>query len=189
MGTGQPNPPGLGSAPTSIGETVSHLEHQSQAPKSVGCAIITVSDTRTPQTDLSGQAIRELLQQAGHSVVSQIIVKDEPSEVQQQIRASCRILACRAILITGGTGISPRDRTYEAVVNLLEKRLDGFGELFRMLSFQEIGSAALLSRAIAGVFAGQIVFCMPGSPNAVQLAMTKLIIPELGHLVGELSRK
>jgi molybdopterin adenylyltransferase len=167
---------------------VSISEHHAHAAKGVGCAIITVSDTRTPANDLGGQLIHELLKAAGHPVVSQIIVKDEPSEIQQQIRATGRILACKAVLITGGTGISPRDRTYEAVANLLEKRLDGFGELFRMLSFQEVGSAAMLSRAIAGVFSGQIVFCMPGSPNAVQLAMTKLILPELGHLVAEIHK-
>ena len=167
---------------------MSHIEHQQQAPRSVGCAIITVSDTRTPQTDQSGQAIRDLLKQAGHTVTSSVIVKDEPSEIQQQVRATMRNLACQAVLVTGGTGIAPRDRTYEAVSSLLEKHLDGFGELFRMLSFQEIGPAAMMSRTIAGVFSGRIIFCMPGSPNAVQFAMTKLIIPQLGHLILELNK-
>jgi len=167
---------------------MSHIEHQQRAPKSVDCAIITVSDTRTSQTDQSGRLIGDLLKQSGHTVVSAAIVRDEPDEIVQQIRDTNRILACQAVLVTGGTGIAPRDRTYEAVISILEKRLDGFGELFRMLSYQEIGPAAMMSRAIAGAFSGRIIFCMPGSPNAVQLAMTKLIIPQLGHLVYELNK-
>jgi molybdenum cofactor biosynthesis protein B len=168
---------------------MSHLEHRKQAPKSVSCAIITVSDTRTQATDMSGQAIRELLAGAGHTVCAAVIVKDEPAQIREELGNLAKNPACQCVLINGGTGISPRDRTYETISGLLEKRLEGFGELFRVLSFEEIGAAAMLSRAVAGVYMGRIVFSMPGSPNAVKLAMTRLILPELGHLVYELTKQ
>lgn len=171
-----------------IGVGMSHLNHRKQAPQSVTCAIITVSDTRTQETDTSGKAIFELLEGAGHKVCSAVIVKDEPVQISEQLQALGKNAACQSVLINGGTGISPRDRTFETINGLLQKRLDGFGELFRMLSFEEIGAAAMLSRAVAGVYEGRIVFSMPGSPNAVKLAMTRLILPELGHLVYELMK-
>ncbi len=170
---------------------MSYEEHQKQAEKanrSVRCAIITVSDTRTEADDDSGRLIRQLLEEAGHSVSFYTVVKDEPAQIRDTLARLALDSNSQAVLINGGTGIAPRDRTYEAVAGLLEKRLDGFGELFRMLSFQEIGSGAMLSRAVGGLHAGRLIFCMPGSPNAVRLAMTKLILPELGHLVWELNR-
>jgi molybdenum cofactor biosynthesis protein B len=154
----------------------------------VGCAIITVSDTRTQETDRSGAAIREALQAAGHRVVFYRIIKDEPDQISALLEEMSALPDANAILFNGGTGIAPRDTTYDALAGRLEKTLPGFGELFRMLSFHDIGAAAMLSRATAGVYRGRLVFSMPGSTNAVKLAMTRLIVPELEHLVYELSR-
>jgi len=165
-----------------------HLEHKQQAPSSVACAVITVSDTRTPDTDQSGQLMQELLGQAGHSVAFYQIVKDEPEQILallEQVAASGR---CQAILLNGGTGIARRDTTFDAVDRLLEKRLVGFGELFRYLSYLDIGPAAMLSRATAGVYRGHFLACTPGSPAAVRLAMEKLLLPELGHIIRELNK-
>jgi molybdenum cofactor biosynthesis protein B len=164
------------------------LEHKATAPHSIGCWILTVSDTKTPETDTSGQLIRKLLVDAGHQVVGSAIVRDEPKDVQRIIREACANDEVRAVLVTGGTGITSRDSTYEAIEELLDKRLPGFGELFRMLSFEEIGAAAMMSRAQLGVHARRIVVSMPGSPNACRLALEKLIIPELSHLIREVSR-
>ena len=150
------------------------------------CAVLTVSDTRTEANDTGGHAIVTLLAEHGHEVVFKQIVRDEPDQVRALI--SGWIESVQVIITTGGTGISSRDRTYEAVTGLLDKQLDGFGELFRMLSFQEIGAGAMLSRACAGVARGRIIICLPGSEHAVRLAMTRLILPELGHLVREISR-
>jgi molybdenum cofactor biosynthesis protein B len=147
-----------------------------------------VSDTKTPETDTSGQLIRRLLTDAGHRVVGSSIVRDEPKDVQRVIREACTHDEVRAVLVTGGTGITSRDSTYEAIDALLDKRLPGFGELFRVLSFQEIGAAAMMSRAQLGVHARRIVVSMPGSPNACRLALEKLVIPELSHLIREVSR-
>ena len=157
------------------------------------CAVLTVSDTRTDATDTGGGAIVTLLTEHGHDVLFKQIVRDEPDQVRALIAEWIGIggtndRPIQAIITTGGTGISSRDRTYEAVTSLLDKQLDGFGELFRMLSFQEIGAGAMLSRACAGVARGRIVICLPGSEHAVRLAMTRLILPELGHLVREISR-
>lgn len=163
-------------------------EHKAAAPRSIGCWVLTISDTKTPETDTSGKLIRELLTGAGHTVAGSEIVRDEPAEVQRVIRDACGNAAVQAVIMTGGTGITSRDSTFEAVEALLDKRLTGFGELFRFLSYQEIGAAAMLSRAQAGVCRGRILFSLPGSPNACRLAMEKLIIPELGHLVREVSR-
>ena len=167
---------------------MSHEEHKADAPRSVGCYIITVSDTRTEQTDASGRAIAELLRGAGHGVVGRTIVKDDPAQVRSTIERQLANPDVQVVITTGGTGISSRDGTYEAVSGLLRKRLDGFGELFRMLSYTQIGSAAMLSRACAGLVAGRIVASLPGSEAAVRLAMEKLLLPELGHLVREASR-
>jgi molybdenum cofactor biosynthesis protein B len=154
----------------------------------VACFVLTVSDTRTPDTDSSGRAIRELLAAGGHVVSGHAIVRDEPAQVRQQVLAQCANPATQVIVTTGGTGITSRDGTYEAVSGLLDKRLDGFGELFRMLSFQEIGAAAMMSRAIAGTVKSTVVFVLPGSENAVRLAMTRLIIPELTHVVQQVRK-
>jgi molybdenum cofactor biosynthesis protein B len=150
--------------------------------------VLTVSDTRTPDTDTGGAAIRELLESAGHQVSGHDIVRDEPDDVATRVAERLGDKRTQVIITTGGTGISSRDGTYEAVQALLEKHLDGFGELFRMLSFQEIGSAAMMSRATAGTANGKAVFVLPGSPGAVRLAMTRLILPELGHVVQQLRR-
>lgn len=163
-------------------------EHKAHAPKSVGCLVLTISDSKTPETDTSGQLIRELLAKAGHQVVRSAIVKDEAAQVQDVIRQACEDPRVQVLILSGGTGITSRDSTFEAVDGMLEKRLPGFGELFRMFSYEEIGAAAVLSRAQAGVRRGRIIFSLPGSPNACRLALEKLIIPELGHLVREVSR-
>ena len=167
---------------------MSSLEHKAQAPLSVGCFVLTVSDTRTETNDTGGQAIRELLERAGHSVAGHAIVKDEASQVAVVVRERLADQATQVIITTGGTGISARDTTFEAVTALFEKRLDGFGELFRMISFHQIGSAAMMSRATAGTVGRKAIFVLPGSPAAVRLAMEKLILPELGHVVQQLSK-
>ena len=164
------------------------LEHKAHAPRSIGCWVVTISDTKTPETDTSGAAIRELLGAAGHGVVGSTVVRDEPAEVQRVVSEACRDERVQAVILTGGTGITSRDSTFEAIEALLDKRLPGFGELFRMLSYQEVGAAAMLSRAQMGIHARRIVVSLPGSPNACRLALEKLVIPELGHLVGEASR-
>jgi len=163
-------------------------EHKATAPKSVGCFVLTVSDTKNSETDTSGAVIRELLTAAGHRVAGSAIVRDEPAEVARLVRDACARDDVQTVILTGGTGITSRDSTYEAVEALLDKRLPGFGELFRMLSFQEIGAAAMLSRAQMGIHARRIVVSLPGSPNACRLALERLVIPELGHLLREASR-
>ena len=163
-------------------------EHKATAPKSVGCFVLTVSDTKNPETDTSGAVIRELLTAAGHRIAGSAIVRDEPAEVARLVRDACARDDVQTVILTGGTGITSRDSTYEAVEALLDKRLPGFGELFRMLSFQEIGAAAMLSRAQMGIHARRVVVSLPGSPNACRLALDKLLIPELGHLLREASR-
>lgn len=161
--------------------------HRRTAPSSVRCFVLTISDTRTEATDTSGDAIAGLLAAAGHVVTGRAIVRDDPEAVREAI-AGGPAGAAQVIITTGGTGITSRDSTYEAIAALLDKRLDGFGELFRMLSYDEIGSAAMLSRACAGTIGRTAVFSLPGSEHAVRLAMTKLILPEIGHVVRELSR-
>jgi molybdenum cofactor biosynthesis protein B len=143
---------------------------------------VTVSDTRSESTDTSGRTIRERLISAGHHVVDSRIVRDEPTEISDQLTALLALDSVEVILLNGGTGIAPRDRTFEVVQRLLEKEIDGFGELFRMLSYAEIGAAAMLSRATAGIAQGRILVSMPGSTAAVELAMDRLILPELGHM-------
>ena len=163
-------------------------EHKAQAPASVRCFVITVSDTRTRDSDTGGHAIVELLEAAGHAIAGRTIVKDDPELVRSTIERQLASPQVQVIITTGGTGITSRDTTYEVVSGLLEKKLDGFGELFRMLSYQQIGAAAMLSRACAGLVCGRIVAALPGSEAAVRLAMDRLLIPELGHLVREASR-
>ncbi|WP_239614821.1 MogA/MoaB family molybdenum cofactor biosynthesis protein [Cohnella mopanensis] len=167
--------------------TTSTEQHRREAPKSVACAIITVSDTRTPETDSSGQLIRQLLEEHGYTVAEYAIVKDEYDGISQLLREAADNPHVEAVLLNGGTGIAGRDTTYEAVRDQLVKEMPGFGEIFRFLSFTEdIGSAAILSRAIAGTIGKTAVFSMPGSTAAVRLAMTRLIVPELGHVMREL---
>ena len=167
---------------------VSEVEHKAQAPKSIACFVLTVSDTRTPDTDTSGQAIRDLLIAAGHTVSGHAIVPDDPDRVSELVETALGDPQHQAIITTGGTGITSRDDTFEAIDALFEKRLPGFGELFRMLSFNEIGPAAMLSRATAGTAWRKPIFVLPGSQAAVRLAMTRLILPELGHVVQQVGR-
>ena len=167
---------------------MSEHQHKSQAPASVGCFVLTVSDTRSEATDTSGRAIADLLTAAGHRVSGRAIVKDDPALVRDAVTRQLANADVQAIITTGGTGITSRDSTYEAVTALLHKRLDGFGELFRMLSYQQIGPAAMMSRACAGLVAGRIVIALPGSEAAVRLACERLIVPELGHLVQQASK-
>ena len=167
---------------------MSYTEHKHQAAKQVNCTVITISDTRTVETDASGQLMVALLERNGHRVLRKMIVPDEPDAIEAHLREGIASEDIQAILCNGGTGISVRDRSYEAIEKILDKRLDGFGELFRMLSYQEIGSAAMMSRAVAGIAGDTIIFSTPGSKNAVRLAMEQLILPELGHLVWELTK-
>jgi molybdenum cofactor biosynthesis protein B len=167
---------------------MSVAEHHTKAPASVACFVLTVSDSRTLATETSGRAIAELLERAGHVVTGRDLVKDEPADVARTITNEIARGEARVIITTGGTGITKRDSTYEAVTSLFEKRIDGFGELFRMLSYADIGPAAMLSRATAGVASGCAIFMLPGSEAAVRLAMEKLILPELGHIARELTR-
>jgi molybdenum cofactor biosynthesis protein B len=163
-------------------------EHKSHVPKSIGCMVITCSDTRTPETDTSGQLIQKLLKEQGHTVVTYHLVKDEPAKIKAKIKVAVADKNVQAIIVNGGTGISRRDSTFEAVDAMLEKRLVGFGEIFRYLTYQDIGSPAIMSRATAGIIKGRVLFSTPGSENAVRMAMEKLILPELGHLVKELTK-
>jgi molybdenum cofactor biosynthesis protein B len=164
-----------------------HHEHRQEAPRQVRLGIITASDSRGEAEDEGGRFLREAAGAAGHQVASYRVVKDEPEAILAALAAAAAAGA-EAVVVNGGTGIAGRDRTYEAVAGLLEKRLDGFGELFRMLSYGEIGSAAMLSRAVAGTWGGRVIFSVPGSPAAVRLAWEKLIAPELGHVLRELRK-
>jgi molybdopterin adenylyltransferase len=163
-------------------------EHKAQAPASVGCYVVTVSDTRTEATDASGGAIADLLAGAGHQVVGRTIVRDDPELVRSAVGRHLADSNVQVIITTGGTGITSRDSTYEVVTAMMQKRLDGFGELFRVISYGEIGSAAMMSRACAGLVAGRVIISLPGSEAAVRLAMDKLVIPELGHLVQQATK-
>lgn len=160
-------------------------EHRAAAPNSLNLAMLTVSDTRTIETDTSGALIVSMAEAAGHRIAERVILPDEPERMTPLIRDYAARDDLHAVLITGGTGISPRDQTYETVNALLTKPLPGYGELFRMLSFAEIGPACLLSRAVGGLIGRQVVLVMPGSRTAVELAMSRIILPELPHIVRE----
>ena len=167
---------------------MSQDEHKAGAPARVRCFVLTVSDTRTDATDTSGRAIRDLLTVAGHDVCGHAIVKDEPAEVVAVVSHQLSGAETQVVITTGGTGLTSRDSTYEAIAGIIEKRLDGFGELFRMLSFEDVGPAAMLSRATAGTVGRAVVFILPGSEAAVRLAMSRLIVPELGHIAQQLAK-
>lgn len=160
--------------------------HRREAPDTVRCMVVTVSDTRTPETDTSGRLMMELLREHGYVVVDYRIVPDEYERITRVVREAVARDDVEAVLLNGGTGIALRDTTYEAVRDLLDKEMPGFGEIFRLLSYEEIGAAAMLSRAIAGVCGETAVFSMPGSSGAVRLAMTRLILPELRHVMREI---
>lgn len=162
-----------------------HHPHRQDAVADVPTAVVTVSDTRTLETDKGGALVAEQLEASGHTVASRTVVPDEPEAIRAAVEGALTAEGIRAVILTGGTGVAPRDRTPESVQPLLEREIPGFGELFRMLSYEEIGSAALLSRALAGLARGRVVFVLPGSSGAVRLALDKLILPELGHLAAE----
>lgn len=168
---------------------MAHYPHPDAPKTTVSCAIVTVSDTRSWESDRNGQIIQQLLLAAGHAINQYQIIKDEPAQIQTQLQILGQTPQVQAVIFNGGTGIAPRDTTYDALEQLLEKTLPGFGELFRWLSYQEIGSRAMASRAIAGVYQSKLVFSIPGSTNAVTLAMQSLILPELVHLVNQLTTK
>jgi len=161
-----------------------HHAHSAFDDAKVGCAVVTVSDTRTPADDRSGSEIRRALTQAGHHVASSAVVPDEPTAIRAEVERAATSEGVTAVVITGGTGIAPRDVTIESLAGLWSKELPGFGEIFRTLSYAELGPAAFLSRATAGVIRGKFVVVLPGSPGACRLAMESLVIPELGHVAA-----
>jgi molybdenum cofactor biosynthesis protein B len=163
-------------------------KHRDASPERVRVAVLTISDTRTPETDTGGNAIVELMREAGHEVSRREIVEDDAPRIEVVLQELLTDTSVDAVITTGGTGISARDTTYEVVSRLIDKKLDGFGELFRMLSYEEIGAAAILSRAVAGASGAKFVACLPGSTNAVRLAMEKLLVPEIPHVVFELRK-
>lgn len=166
---------------------MSHLEHHKEALKNLKCAVVTISDTRTEENDDSGRAIRELLKSQGHEISDYTIVKDESEPIRNAVLKA--VETSDAVICNGGTGISTRDITIETLEPLMNRTVEGFGELFRSLSFDEIGSSAMLSRAVAGVVDKNLLFCLPGSPNAVKLAMEKLILPEMGHMLSQVRKE
>ena len=163
-------------------------QHREAAPESVRVAVLTISDTRTRETDTGGDVVEETMRGAGHEVVAREIVRDEATSIRTTLVDLLARSDVDAVVTTGGTGISARDTTYEVVERMVEKRLDGFGELFRMLSYEEIGAAAILSRALAGAVGTKLVASLPGSRNAVRLGMEKLLVPEVAHIVFELRK-
>ncbi len=170
------------------GSSPSVAEHRRDSPTSVACAVLTISDTRSKETDRSGELIRQNLLWRGHDIVAYEIVPDDPPAIRKVLDGWISRTEIQAVITNGGTGISRRDTTYETIEALLDKQLTGFGEIFRILSYQEIGPAAMLSRAVAGVANNTAIFSTPGSSNAVKLAMERLIGPELGHVVHELTK-
>lgn len=169
------------------GESHAAKEHKSHAPAHVATFVVTCSDSRSEASDESGAAAREILSKNGHSIVGYRLIKDDPGAISTALEEAIGAGA-RAVIFNGGTGIGRRDNTVEVLQAKFEKSLPGFGELFRQLSFQQIGSAAMMSRAAAGTYRGMIIFCVPGSPQGIRLALDELILPELGHAVRELSR-
>jgi molybdopterin adenylyltransferase len=167
---------------------VSVHRHRESAPEHVRLAVLTISDTRTPENDTGGDTIEELMRGAGHEIVERRIVTDDAARIRTALVNLLARPDVDAIITTGGTGISARDTTYEVVERMLEKKLDGFGEIFRVLSYEEIGAAAILSRAVAGAVGTKLVACLPGSRNAVRLAVEKLLAPEISHVVFELRK-
>ncbi len=165
------------------------LPHPDPAEMTVNCAVVTVSDTRSPETDRSGQLIRQFVESAGHRVKEYAIVKDEPAEIRALLQGYSDRADLDVLIFNGGTGIAPRDTTYDAIAGFLEKTLPGFGELFRFLSYQEIGTRAMASRACAGIYQSKLIFSIPGSTGAVKLAVEKLILPEMVHLVNQMRKR
>jgi len=167
---------------------MSYQEHKKEAPQSVNCAVLTISDSRTEQSDESGKLLKQKLSDSGHRVIAYAILKNDSESVKQKISELLGQEEVQVIITCGGTGVGHRDITVETVSSILEKKLDGFGELFRFLTYGEIGTGSIMSRAIAGMAGGKVILCLPGSPEAINLAMEKIILPELGHLVREATR-
>jgi len=167
---------------------VSYQEHKKKAPQSVNCAVLTISDSRTERDDESGKLIKQKLTENGHRVISYSILKNDKDSIENEIHELVRQKELQVIITSGGTGASHRDITVETISMILEKKLDGFGELFRFLSYQEIGTSSIMSRAVAGVAGGKVILCLPGSSGAANLAMDKIILPEIGHMVREATR-
>ena len=165
-----------------------YQEHKHQAPKSVDCAVVIISGTRTEKTDESGKLIMQALKSSGHQVVSYSILKNDAALIGNKLNELLGEDRLQVIITSGGTGVSRLDITVEAVFPILEKKLDGFGELFRFLTYREIGTPSIMSRAMAGVARGKVIICLPGSVGAVKLAVEKIILPEIGHLVREATR-
>ena len=163
-------------------------QHRQYAPAVLGFAVITVSDSRRPEDDTSGRTIREMVQASGHRIEDSTLVPDDVAAIRDALRKMLARPGVDVVVTTGGTGLSPRDLTLEAAGPLLDRPVEGFGELFRMLSYQQVGAAAMLSRAAAGLIGERAVFLLPGSPKAVALAMEKLILPEAGHLLSQARR-
>lgn len=163
-------------------------KHRHAAPEHVRVAVVTISDTRTRENDTGGDTIQELLKGAGHEVTERTIIRDEASRIRTTLVSLLARSDVDAVITTGGTGISARDTTYEVAERMIDKKLDGFGEIFRVLSYEEVGAAAMLSRAIAGATGAKLIACLPGSRNGVRLAMEKLLIPEIAHVVFELRK-
>ena len=169
-------------------ELMGYQEHKHKALKSVSCAVLTISDSRTERDDESGRLLRQKLSETGHRVILYCILKNEADSIEKKVYELLRQEELQVIIVSGGTGVSSRDITVDTIYPILEKKLDGFGELFRFLTYQEIGTGSIMSRAIAGVVRGKVIFCLPGSPEAAKLAMDKIILPEIGHLVMEATR-
>ena len=167
---------------------MSHLEHKEMSPKAITCAVLIISDSRTEKTDESGKYLVEKLEGNGHTVVDYALLKNDPEAIKQKLIEYLEQEELQVIITSGGTGVSIRDVTVETVTPMLDKTLDGFGELFRSLSYMEIGTASIMSRAIAGVMGGKVIICGPGSLAAVKLAVEKIILPEIGHMVREATR-
>ena len=165
-----------------------YQEHKHDEPKSVSCAVITISDTRTEQDDESGRLIMQKLSESGHEVISYCMLKNEAASIKEKISELLKMEELQVIITTGGTGVSSRDVTVDTIYPLLEKKLDGFGELFRFLTYHDIGTASIMSRSVAGVTKGKVIICLPGSSNATSLAIDRIILPEIGHLVREATR-
>ncbi|MFC1957959.1 molybdenum cofactor biosynthesis protein B [Chloroflexota bacterium] len=167
---------------------VSYQEHKEKAPRSVNCAVLTISDSRTEENDESGKLIRQKLSQNGHKVLSYAVLKNEAESIKKKISELLRQEELQVIITSGGTGVSHRDITVETIYPILEKEMDGVGELFRFLTYQEMGTVSIMSRAMAGVAGGKVILCFPGSTGATSLAMDKIILPEIGHMVREATR-
>lgn len=167
---------------------MSYLEHKKEAPRSVNCAVVIISDSRTEQDDESGKLLKQKLGDNGHRVISYAILKNDSDAISKKITELLGQDELQVIITSGGTGVSHRDVTVETMSPILTKKLDGFGELFRFLTYQELGTGSIMSRAIGGVANGKVILCLPGSLGAVNLAMDKVILPEIGHLVREATR-